>query len=295
VIVMYQRPFRDQGMFSEGGTSSFSAYREHLNEVAGKLTWIDFPVLMIMEPDWMMETVNAVSEEDVGSKEDQGYVYLTETVDIINEDGTTDETAVINVEFMESRFKTYVELFAEFASKLPPKSQLYIDAGHPKYLGQTGFIGLKYLKKHLGSNVAVRGIAVNSANFYTDSSILSVAGKGYAKYGFRWVSDTSRNGGFFSNSSDWSEIDSCRFDPPQMDVGASPVWADFAEDETMDLLAAGADAKLWIKVPGEADGRMFAAGDYHKCLFMHNIPCDTSCPEVPTVISPSCQCIDDEL
>ncbi|XP_076815808.1 uncharacterized protein LOC143461810 [Clavelina lepadiformis] len=37
------------------------------------------------------------------------------------------------------------------------------------------------------------------------------------------------------------------------------------------------DANLWIKAPGESDGRLYSYGTYHSCLINHKIGCDDSC------------------
>nr|XP_039271684.1 uncharacterized protein LOC120346095 [Styela clava] len=37
------------------------------------------------------------------------------------------------------------------------------------------------------------------------------------------------------------------------------------------------DANVWIKAPGEADGRLYTFGTYHKCLLGHSQPCAEEC------------------
>ena len=53
------------------------------------------------------------------------------------------------------------------------------------------------------------------------------------------------------------------------------------------------DANLWIKTPGESDGRLYQYGIFRGCLMGHSIPCDDSCPMfVQTDLNrdSSCQC-----
>lgn len=37
------------------------------------------------------------------------------------------------------------------------------------------------------------------------------------------------------------------------------------------------DANVWIKAPGEADGRLYAYGTFHKCLMGHTLTCGEEC------------------
>jgi len=53
------------------------------------------------------------------------------------------------------------------------------------------------------------------------------------------------------------------------------------------------DANLWIKTPGESDGRMYRYGVFRNCLLDHTIPCDDTCQmfvQGDKDRDPSCQC-----
>ena len=72
-------------------------------------------------------------------------------------------------------------------------------------------------------------------------------------------------------------------------------------DEVLECLSGpqgGHDANAWIKTPGEADGRMFDAGDYNPCLLGHAVECSETCPQYVMRMgdgysrSSSCQCGD---
>ena len=40
------------------------------------------------------------------------------------------------------------------------------------------------------------------------------------------------------------------------------------------------DATVWLKCPGESDGRLYQYGAFRKCLIGHRIECDSTCPLV---------------
>nr|CAB3262655.1 uncharacterized protein LOC100181482 [Phallusia mammillata] len=54
------------------------------------------------------------------------------------------------------------------------------------------------------------------------------------------------------------------------------------------------DASVWLKTPGESDGRLYNYGSLHSCLIDHSISCDDSCQMItngePNQRSPDCQC-----
>ena len=53
------------------------------------------------------------------------------------------------------------------------------------------------------------------------------------------------------------------------------------------------DANVWIKTPGESDGRMYRYGVFRNCLLDHSIPCDDTCQmfvQANIDRDPSCQC-----
>ena len=57
------------------------------------------------------------------------------------------------------------------------------------------------------------------------------------------------------------------------------------------------DANVWIKTPGESDGRMYRYGIFRKCLIDHSIPCDDACKmfvQADLDRDRSCQCGESE-
>jgi endoglucanase len=82
----------------------------------------------------------------------------------------------------------------------------------------------------------VRGIAVNVSNYYTtvESVTYAQAIRTALGGGIGYVVDTSRNGN--GGTGEWCN-------PPGRKLGAAPKVA-----------VDGADALLWIKVPGDSDG-----------------------------------------
>ena len=115
------------------------------------------------------------------------------------------------------------------------KARVYIDVGHSNWLNPE--TAGKLLDKV--GNKFVRGFSVNVSNFRTthESMAWSKRVAEYTKYK-NFVIDTSRNGaGPYGN--DWCN-------PPGRALG-NPPTCDTGEDLC--------DAFLWIKVPGESDGK----------------------------------------
>lgn len=115
------------------------------------------------------------------------------------------------------------------------KARIYIDVGHSNWLDPE--TAGKLLDKV--GNKFVRGFSVNVSNFRTtqESMAWSKRVAEYTKYK-HFVIDTSRNGvGPYGN--DWCN-------PPGRALGTPP---------TTDTGEELCDAFLWIKVPGESDGK----------------------------------------
>lgn len=115
------------------------------------------------------------------------------------------------------------------------KARVYIDVGHSNWLDPE--TAGKLLDKV--GNKFVRGFSVNVSNFRTtqESMAWSKRVAEYTKYK-HFVIDTSRNGvGPYGN--DWCN-------PPGRALGNPP---------TCDTGEELCDAFLWIKVPGESDGK----------------------------------------
>jgi cellulose synthase/poly-beta-1,6-N-acetylglucosamine synthase-like glycosyltransferase len=254
IVILYERPDRDKGLPSEGGLESISVYRTKVLELGQALGKIQFPIVVILEPDWLMETFDATS--------DQQFFPVQATFDPI--------------EFEKmSRFNQLAYIFAEFSKVIHPKSLVYIDAAHPLFHQPIGFSAIRKLRDTFQNEKMIHGLAFNVANFYTTDDVLSFGADVFSDLDLRFVIDTSRNGGEFSKRN-WTEINSCRFDPPNIGYGIEPSWVEdpFFKDQ-------GVDAFLYVKVPGESDGRLFRAGTRKPCLMYHDIECSSSCPEIP--------------
>jgi endoglucanase len=126
-------------------------------------------------------------------------------------------------------------------------AKIFIDAGNPAWLAPKEVV--KRLRK-AGIRYA-DGFTVNVSSFYptqtciqyADSIINSFSGKKY-------IIDTSRNGGRLPK---YPEI----YDPEGIKIGISP---------TFNTRNPNCLAFLWIKPPGESDGRVAPAGTFIKSL-----------------------------
>jgi endoglucanase len=116
-----------------------------------------------------------------------------------------------------------------------PETAVYIDAGHARWVPAP-----EMARRLRAAGVArARGFALNVSNFHT-TAVNRAYGRSVSRAsgGARFVIDTGRNGAG-PRSGDWCN-------PPRRALGAAPTVA------TGDPLM---DAGLWIKAPGESDGR----------------------------------------
>lgn len=125
--------------------------------------------------------------------------------------------------------------------------KIFIDAGNPGWLGPDRAAGR--LKK-AGIQMA-DGFSVNVSSFYPTQTCIQYGNSitGYLP-GKKYIIDTSRNGG---RSPKYPDI----FDPEGIKTGASPTF----HTENPNCWAF-----LWIKPPGESDGRVAPAGTFIKDL-----------------------------
>ena len=114
------------------------------------------------------------------------------------------------------------------------KTDVYLDAGHPKWLDAKTAAG----RLRSAGVAKARGFALNVANFVTTAENERYGEEIVRTLGTdtHYVIDTSRNGNGEGN--DWCN-------PPGRALGPTP---------TADTAGAHADAYLWIKIPGESDG-----------------------------------------
>tara|TARA_B110000285_G_scaffold193887_1_gene223187 strand:- start:1441 stop:2289 length:849 start_codon:yes stop_codon:yes gene_type:complete len=114
--------------------------------------------------------------------------------------------------------------------------RIYIDIGHSNWLDPK--VAAELLNKV--SNSSVVGFSVNSCNYRSTDECINW-GKRVVRYcnnRMKFVIDTSRNG--------QGPLDDKWCNPPQRGLGEPP---------TTDTKHRLCDAYLWIKIPGESDGK----------------------------------------
>eukprot|EP00475_Leptophrys_vorax_P041454 TRINITY_DN78186_c0_g1_i1.p1 TRINITY_DN78186_c0_g1~~TRINITY_DN78186_c0_g1_i1.p1 ORF type:complete len:1100 (+),score=339.37 TRINITY_DN78186_c0_g1_i1:176-3475(+) len=283
-VVVYMRPNRDEDLMSSGGLADWNSYRNALSSLASTVASKNFDTIVIFEPDWIYEAMYVANDTTdshyYGLLDEVLSDYTTAGERYTNVSSAGDILVAWNVE----KWYQAIGAFVQFVDALPSKCQVYIDAGNPYYLSTLKQLPLQVLNASLyGKPISFRGVSLNVANFYSDDYVMEYASKYiYQPYGWHYIIDTSRNGGTFSERT-VEEINSCRFDPPEMNSGQDPAWYMNQDSVTTSTgtLIYGFDAALWVKVLGEADGRMYSAGEYHDCLINHNIECSDTCPLIP--------------
>jgi len=129
---------------------------------------------------------------------------------------------------------------------------VYIDIGHPKWLSVSK--ASSYLR--LCDIHKVKGFSINTSNYYATSTCYKY-GKDISRRldgDMHFVIDTSRNG---------NGANSEHFNPYGRSIGQAPTT------QTCDEIV---DAYLWIKVPGESDGKV--NGGPKAGRFSHNLALD---------------------
>jgi cellulose synthase/poly-beta-1,6-N-acetylglucosamine synthase-like glycosyltransferase len=263
MIVVYNRPQRDLGSLSRGGANDWIEYSKELDSIAASITSVDFPVNVVLEPDWMMESMSM-----------SPIPGTTNTFQVESNDTLTGPV-IRNVYWNAEKWYNLVDLFVDFANKMHPQTYVYVDAAHVYYHELMNNFALKELYDNIG-RTRINGLAFNVANFYPTNATVKLGKQLYKSYNWHFIVDTSRNGGKWTNQT-YANIDSCRFDPPFLANGTVPGWAPLKEQWV------GYDGNFWVKIPGESDGRLYPAGEYHSCLMGHNIPCSSECPMIPPV------------
>jgi endoglucanase len=200
--VAYNIPGRDCGSFSAGGAGSADAYRTWVRTVVNGLK--GRPAVVIVEPDAVAHVV-----EGCGGRENERYGLLSDAVTTL---------------------------------KSAPGTLVYLDAGHPAWVGDVPKLADALRRAGVGR---ADGFSLNVSNFIrTADNIAYGARLSDALGGRRFVVDTSRNGAGPATGTDVNGGPSwCN--PPGRVLGTAP---------TTDTGHPRADALLWIKRPGESDG-----------------------------------------
>jgi len=112
-------------------------------------------------------------------------------------------------------------------SMMCPNAIVYVDVGHPRW------IDANFISKILKRVYNYRGISINVSNFVPDEECVEYGNA----IGKPFVIDSSRNGSK-EKTEEWCN-------PPGRKIGRSP-----------EMVYEGLlDGYLWIKVPGESDGK----------------------------------------
>lgn len=193
ILVAYNIPQRDCGGYSSGGTSSAAAYQAWIKAFSDGIA--NRNAIVILEPDALAQ-IGCLSNSD----QTRRYQLLS---------------------------------FAVSTLKANVGTKVYIDAGHPGWIGASDMASRLQQANVAGAN----GFSLNVSNFGTTQDNLSYGHQiSNLTGGKHFVIDTSRNGN--GSNGEWCN-------PSGRALGAAPTTA--TNDAT-------ADYYLWIKTPGESDG-----------------------------------------
>jgi cellulose synthase/poly-beta-1,6-N-acetylglucosamine synthase-like glycosyltransferase len=268
VVTISERPHNIGWMNPpEDISDQFSDYTDNMVKYAKALNQKNFPVIVVLEPGWIEECVSIDGSPGAG-------VWK-----ILNE-GTPDQQYL---KLDQNLWNRIIASFTAFKETLTNEdAMVYVDISTPYFYQQFGNDVMDLLHESL-SPYNFRGVALNVAKFYSSADVQAAGRQIYEQYGLRFIEDSSRNGGAFSNTT-WANQESCPYDPPQMNKGSEP---EMVFDE-----GTGLDFYVYVKEPTASDGRLFPNGEKHQCLLNHNVACDGTCRyEVNEgIYSPSCMC-----
>ena len=202
VLVVYNIPGRDCGLYSAGGLPDRDAYLSWVGSFAAALK--NRQAIVILEPDAVAHSLS---------------------------DCTTDESA--------ERHRTLA--LAVAILKRETSVRLYLDAGNASWIADFGKLSTALQASGIKE---ADGFALNVSNFETTSTSAAY-GQTLSKAvgGKPFVIDVSRNGaGAPPNSADHSSW-------------CNPVSARLGKPPTTNPGLELVDALLWIKHPGDSDGR----------------------------------------
>lgn len=118
----------------------------------------------------------------------------------------------------------YIEEFLQRAQQTTnalKKSWVYIDAGDPGWLSEDKH--LEHAAQTLNRVQGIRGFAMNTGFFANMTYTEKIARKIACRTDLRYVVDTGRNGGDFSQQ-ELEKIEACRYDPPNIKASNKPMW-----------------------------------------------------------------------
>jgi len=132
--------------------------------------------------------------------------------------------------------KTALEMLCSVSDKV------YVDIGHSAWL--SAYDAAQAIDSVY--NDRIRGFSLNVSNFQTTNDSLSYGGMicAASKYYNHYVIDTSRNGNGPADDNEW----------------CNPPGRAFGEEPQLTPYLPHCDAYLWIKTPGESDGKRNGGG-----------------------------------
>ena len=257
-------PFSGRDLFVWPGSAAAAAAREATGADAEILADLaDTPTAVWLTPDAHgPETIGAFVEEVLASADDRAVVLVVYGItdrDCVGEesagglapaqygawiraiaDALTGTVAVVlepdalaTVEECADPGERYA-LLRDAAGELRDGATVYVDAGHSDWIPPD--VMAERLKR--AGVEDVRGFSVNVANYQADADELAYAERIRERLpDAHYVVDSGRNG--VGSTDDWCN-------PPGRALGVPPAVVD--DDSAL-------DARLWIKPPGESDGR----------------------------------------
>jgi len=280
------------------------------------------PPVVVFEPDWVIEILHSRPANTTNATALPGYFETVLVSDPRLNPSPSDANSTAVARYMYWQPALWRRLLEELQAvlKLFPHSWVYLDFGNVAYIEDVMPWMLDLLLPDLlpltrGASASqgahspfLRGLACNVANFHSTNATMATMDRLLGRFqqaanvtdlNLSVLIDTSRNGGLFSQRS-VQQIDSCKFDPPNIKAGSEPMWSDVAyASSSADQIGSATelhsqsewvDGFAWLKPLGEADGRLYPAGEYHECLIEHQIECDDTCPENERVALPQCRC-----
>jgi endoglucanase len=198
IFVAYNMVGRDCGSYSAGGATSAADYESWVSSFASRIG--NREAVVILEPDTIPQALTCATQ-----------------------------TA-------STRYGLLSYAVTAFAKH--PNTKVYIDAGNPSWITNTGSLASALRKSGIGE---ADGFSLNVSNFQTTDAATSYGTQLSRLVGGKhFVIDTGRNGNgpYTGGGLTWCN-------PPGRALGQSPTTS-----TDNDLV----DAHLWVKPPGESDG-----------------------------------------
>ncbi|WP_328851697.1 glycoside hydrolase family 6 protein [Micromonospora globbae] len=203
VLVAHNVPERDCGRQGDGGASDVVAYARWIRDLASGVN--GRPVIVVLEPGAVPDAVSGCPHDVPGR-----LALLRDAVAVLKSTGS---------------------------------AQVYLDAGHPAWIGDVNALAATLREAGVGE---ADGFALNVANFVRTDEVVRYGHRISDALGgaARFVIDTSRNG---------------NGPYPDATADGAPSWCNppgraLGEEPTADPGLDRVDALLWVKYPGESDG-----------------------------------------